>query len=175
MPKFIVSPRVTPIAQDTDMSCWAAALAMLHNWKYPALPKSPKDLATDGGQQFLEYYDFGLPHSADAAQDKFNELVAIYQLSALPLQTYTLDQWLQRLSTNGPLAILADDGQDGNYYTHLLVLEGIDWQSDFSDAIFYIVDPNGGVADTRSAAEIEKLLEAKDVVSLTEMKGCYYP
>ena len=132
-------------------------------------------MATDGGQEFLEYYDNGLPHSADPALDKFRILVSTYSLGALPLQSYSLDAWIQRLKANGPLAILADDGQDGNFYTHLLVFEGFDWQAGFDDAIFYIVNSDGGIADRKGAPDIQRLLEARDVVSLTEMTGFYYP
>jgi hypothetical protein len=148
---------------------------MLQNWKYPALIATPREMAQKGGQQFLEYYETGLPHSDDSSLDKFNVLVSMYQLEPLPLQTYSLAQWRERLETNGPLAILADNGQDGDYYTHILIMEGIDWNADFNDAIFYIVDPNGGIADPKSAAAVESLLEALDVVSLTQMKGWFYP
>lgn len=175
MPRFIISPRTKPIAQDTNMSCWAASLAILHNWKVPALPKSPKQLAAEGGQQFLEFYDFGLPHSADPTLDKFGILVATYHLKALPPQTYSLNQWKQLLESNGPLAILADDSQPGNFYTHILVIEGIEWQTSFDDAIFHVVDPDGGLAIPVSAIELEKRLDASDVVSLTVMKGWCFP
>jgi hypothetical protein len=45
MPTFVVNPKVVAIAQDTDLSCWAAALAMVNNWKYPIPPKSAHDMA----------------------------------------------------------------------------------------------------------------------------------
>jgi Papain-like cysteine protease AvrRpt2 len=175
MPKFIVSPRIKAIAQDTNMSCWAAALAMLHNWKYPVPRKTPKQLAERGGQLFLEYYELGLPHSANPTNDKFGLLVSTYNLKALPPQTYSLNQWKTLLADHGPLAILADAAQDGDYYTHILVIEGIDWESDFNDAIFHVVDPDGGVAIPTNATELAKRLDAKDVVSLTVMKGWCYP
>src|SRR5262245_2825102 len=159
MTRCIISPRVQPIDQAGSRSCWAAALAMLYNWKYPLVPKTPRQLAREGGQEFLEYYDNGLPCSADPNLDKFMELIRVYSLGALPLQSYTLDQWKTRLETNGPLAILAAMGQDQNVYLHMLVMEGIEWENDFSDAIFHIVDPNGGVAGQKSATELARLLE----------------
>lgn len=175
MPKFIVSPRVKPIAQATQMSCWAASLAMLHNWKFPTLPKTAKQLATEGGHEFLDYYEVGLPHSADPSMDKFTKLVSTYNLKALPPQTYSLNQWKSFLEKHGPLAILADGGQDKDFYTHILVVEGIDWQTGFDDAIFHVVDPDGGVSIPTSSAELQKRLDASDVVSLTVMKGWCYP
>lgn len=175
MPKFSVAPQVKAVAQETEMSCWAAVLSMLHNWKNPGVQKTPKQLAKEGGQDFLLYYDRGLPHSANPAYDKFGDLVLEYGLKPLPLQTYSLEQWKSFLEKYGPLGILADGAQDGDRYTHLLLMQGIEWQAGFDDAIFHIVDPNGGLIVPTNAKELQTRLDAKDVVSLASMKGWCYP
>lgn len=175
MPKYIVAPKVTPIAQPSELSCWATALAMLYNWNTVILTKTPEQIAKDGGKEFEGYFQNGLPHSSDSALDKFTLLVSTYKLTALPLQTYTLNQWKGYLEKYGPLAILADDAQQLQYYTHILVIEGIEWTAGFDDAFFHIIDPDGGVSLKMSATELQSRLDAPDAVSLTLMRGWCYP
>lgn len=175
MPTYIISPRITPIDQPSEFSCWATALAMLYNWNTVILTKTPEQIAKDGGKEFEGYFNTGLPHSANPALDKFSLLVSTYSLMALPLQTYTLNQWKDYLEKRGPLAILADDAQGLPYYTHILVIEGIEWTAGFNDAIFHVVDPDGGIALPMSATELQTRLDAPDAVSLTLMRGWCYP
>lgn len=139
------------------------------------MTKTPEQIAKDGGKEFEGYFQNGLPHSSDASLDKFSLLVSTYKLKALPLQTYTLNQWKGFLEKHGPLAILADDAQKKAYYTHILVIEGIDWTTGFDDAIFSVVDPDGGVALGMSATDLQSRLDASDAVSLTQMRGWCYP
>jgi hypothetical protein len=136
-------------------------------------PKSAHDMAQEGGQEFLDYYLNGLPHSSNATLDKFGKLLTTYTLGALPPQTYSLDQWMQLLMAHGPLAILVDAPPDGDHYTHILVLQGIEWQTGFADAIFHIVDPAGGAVVPAAASVVQQRLDANDVVQLSIIKGWY--
>ncbi|MBA3041279.1 MAG: hypothetical protein KJ670_21855 [Alphaproteobacteria bacterium] len=128
---------------------------MIYNYKYPVPGKSLWELAQEGGAEFELYYSEGLPSSADLAIDKYGLLISTYQLFGLPPQTYTLDGWGDFLQRLGPLCVIVDTDAPNNRLNHLVVMQGVEWTSGFSDAWFHLVDTANEIREcserTRSA------------------------
>jgi hypothetical protein len=169
MPGFVLSPSVAPQARDTPMGCWIAGLAMIYNYKYPVPAKSQWQLAQEGGLEFEDYYQSGLP------SDKDGLLLTTYNLASLPPQTYTLEGWLDLLQRFGPLAMTVDATKPDDRLTHVAVLQGVEWQSNFSDARFHLIDTANAKVGTLDAIQFAKILETPDVVERSTLKGFAMP
>jgi hypothetical protein len=148
---------------------------MIYNWKYPVVPKTQLQLAQEGGPEFEDYYQTGLPSTTDPATDKYTLLVQTYQLASLPPQTYTLDAWMRYLQRFGPLAVIVDATGPNDRLLHLAVLQGVEWQTNFSDARFHLVDTANGNVGTLNSAQFAQILETPDVIQQTTMKGFAMP
>lgn len=149
---------VKPIAQTKDMSCWAAAAAMLLSWKN-GIPMAELDVAQLAGDVYVVAFttDQGLPGTAVG-----EFAVALGCVTEAP-QNFTPDAYARLLQGHGPLWI----GTAMFYpttYRHVRVVRGLFGDGTFDGTQATIVDPSGGREYQISLAELGAELEqiAKD-------------
>ena len=122
-------PDLQLINQPTDMSCWAAAAAMVVGWR-DRISIDPTEIAHGTGH--WEQYTSGLYAS------EFPALRDGFRLIAEPLQSFTIDAFRGLLESKGPLWVAADVPG-----FHAIAVTGIygDGSSDGSDTFVRIADP----------------------------------
>lgn len=106
---------VQRIAQPTNVSCWAAAAAMVVGWK-DRMSLSPATIAEFAGRTTKT----GL--NPAAVQDLADQL----ELVSVAPQSYSQAGFRALLEASGPLWVVsAPRGQSGNYSLHAIVVTGI--------------------------------------------------
>jgi N-acetyl-anhydromuramyl-L-alanine amidase AmpD len=122
-------PDLQLVNQPTDMSCWAAAAAMVVGWR-DRISIDPTEIAHGSGH--WEQYTSGLFAS------EFPALRDGFKLDAEPLQSFTIDAIRALLESKGPLWVAADVPG-----FHAIAVTGIygDGSQDGSDTFVRIADP----------------------------------
>ena len=92
------------VPQQTSMSCWAAAAAMVVGWKW-SVCINPEEIASEIG--FWDQYDSGL--TFDNSEDFFQH----WDLTIQPLQTFTV-QGFAGILENGPIWVVTSGGMGGH-------------------------------------------------------------
>ncbi len=153
-----VKYNVVPIAQPSDMSCWAAAATMIHNWK-SGINRSIADVVALGGSRFTAIYNssFDTPPQGIFPPDE----AAFYQAIALRViqgQNPTIQAWGDILRQHGPLSVTVD-AKPNLGFIHALVVTGLDGDGTADNTIVTYIDPDGGQKIDVFFADFLKLYE----------------
>ena len=94
----VIAHSVEPIRQTSPMACWATVCAMMWSWKTEE-PQTPAQAVASLGSPWDDYYleDAGLPPGEEQA---FADACG---MNTLPPANYTIDAWVEMMSTHGPL------------------------------------------------------------------------
>lgn len=132
---------VSPLAQPTDMVCWATAATMLQSWK----DQAGYDISTvmlKAGQTYVDKFNsnFGLSGS-----EKPQFLKAMGLVAEAP-QNFSVQGWAGLMKAYGPLWVTTNEGAGQNFAIHARVLTGIHGDGTPSGTTFKVIDPAGGTA-----------------------------
>jgi hypothetical protein len=135
---------ITPIAQPSLMSCWAAATTILKNWKL-GFQRFIEDVVSDAGSHYLSIHNdsFNTPPTGISRSDE-KAFYAALGLSIVQGLNPTIEGWGELLEQHGPLSV-AVDANPGQGFIHALVVTGLDGDGTAQDTIISYVDPDGGV------------------------------
>jgi hypothetical protein len=138
-----VKHNVIPIAQPSEMSCWAAAATMLHNWK-SGINRSIADVVALAGSRFTAIYNasFASPPQGISPPDE----AAFYRtinLRTIQGQNPTIQSWGDLLRQHGPLSVTVD-AKPNRGFIHALVVSGLDGDGTAQNTIVTYIDPDGG-------------------------------
>jgi ABC-type bacteriocin/lantibiotic exporter with double-glycine peptidase domain len=118
--------KVPLIAQETAMSCWAAAIAMIVSWS-TGIPVTPLQVATSSER--LQQYKHGLDPMDDG-------LFPEWGMTTEAPQTFTADGFMELLRDYGPIWVAAK-----LFAPHIRVVTGFAYDAAPSYGIVYINDP----------------------------------
>lgn len=158
---YSISPTITPIAQPTNMVCWAACGTMLLSWKDRQaydIPTAMQHVGPIWQQRFSANEGLTL-----AQMQAFNTAVG---LSGEAPMCYEPRAILRMLQAHGPLLVIGDDGVDNNLVTHALIVTGITGASSVDNCMVTLVDPATGTRRDLSYMDFSGSMEATDPVTL---------
>lgn len=132
MPLICVGYNVPLVPQSTDMSCWAAGIAMIYGWRN-SLSINPKTIATNaGGISYLDQFK----DRTGGLNPNDTYILKRWGLVSEAPQCYTVEGFADLLQSYGPLWVAsAVPGP------HIRVVTGIDTDEDGRDGIVAINDP----------------------------------
>lgn len=150
---------ITPVKQSSQMSCWAASLAMLHSWRQQS-PIAEKDVVTDLGAPWDIYYET----NAGLQADDVASFADAAGLIAKPPANYTVKGYAELIRDHGPLWITTSDLLSA----HAMIVTGVRGHGDFLDSDLRIVDPATGKTRWIPAADYAHQfeLETRRIVNL---------
>jgi hypothetical protein len=155
---FEVKPSVSPIKQDSPLTCWAAAAAMMASWRGQV--DQPVDAVLEGlGGEWLSAYKAG--QALTVAQ--LRALGQALQLSEEERAPVTVDGLLKLLQDHGPLWVIADDSVENNRLVHARIVTALkgDGTSDSTEVTF-IDTATGDFAPPESFTTFLKKFTASD-------------
>jgi hypothetical protein len=117
---FSVQPAVTAIQQDSPLTCWAAAGAMMASWKQQVSMSIETALGNLGGQWLGAYKS-----NQALTIPELRAFAAVLQLKEEADPVVTVDGMLQMLQKNGPLWVIADDSVADNKLVHARIVTAI--------------------------------------------------
>jgi hypothetical protein len=149
---------VIPIAQPSEMSCWAAAATMIYNWK-SGINQTIAQVVAVAGPRFTAIYDasFAQPPQGISPADE----AAFYQAIGLLViqgQNPTIQSWGDMLQQHGPLSVTVD-AKPSQGFIHALVVTGLDGDGTADNTIVTYIDPDGGQKKDVFFSDFLKLYE----------------
>ncbi len=153
-----VSYVVTPIAQPSEMSCWATAATMLVDWK-TGVQASISEVVGRAGSDFVAIYQASFDDPAqgiDAVHEK--AFYDVLHLSYIQGENPTIQAWADLLRTHGPLSVTVD-ARPPKSLIHALVVTGLSGDGTADGTMMTYIDPSGGVRRDTTFAEFLKLYE----------------
>jgi hypothetical protein len=127
------------IAQPSSMVCWATVFTMLKSWKEQDSYEIDAALVTVGEQ----YVDLFNSNSA-LATSQFLPFLSSAGIQHLAPQNLTIDGWLQRLKTSGPIWVGTMNSTDPGAGLHSRLIRGMTGDGTPGATYFEIIDPDGG-------------------------------
>jgi Papain-like cysteine protease AvrRpt2 len=147
---------VTPIAQSKDMSCWAAAAAMLLTWR-TGISVSEFSAAQQAGATF----EYAFNSNSGLLGAAIADFAAALRLVTEAPQNYDPSGYYDLLAAHGPLWVGTAIFSTTQIYRHVRIVRGIDGDGGFDTSILDIVDPDGGrdyqETVTNFARELEQI------------------
>jgi hypothetical protein len=148
---------VNPVAQTKNWSCWAAAAAMLLQWKN-GIPYSEFQIAQMAGQN----YAIAFTNDTGLNGNEFADFAAALGLATEAPQNFTPAGYESLLRAHGPLWVGSRlDVNTANSRRHIRVLRGISGDGTFDGSTAWVVDPDGGrdyqETVTQFASELEQI------------------
>jgi hypothetical protein len=155
---YRVPGTITPLKQQSPMSCWATVIAMMTEWKeHRSIP--PRAAIAPGGQEFLDKFDRDAGLDAASAGRLYQALALVPITSLNP----TVDGWDQMLRMYGPLYV--DIGFQGFAGTHAIVVTGISGDGSAGGTTITYIDPAYGTIVNRKFSDFLAQYEAPSAVS----------
>jgi hypothetical protein len=155
-----VDPPVGPIAQPTNMVCWAAAGTMMLAWLRRR--SMTIETALDGlGGNWRALFDTN--SGLTAAQ--LRGFVQAVGLSEEGPASFTPEGLARLVSAHGPLFVVGDDTIVDNFVTHLRIVTGVVGDGTSDRTQVEVVDPATGTEQTLRFTAFASNLEAGDVVN----------
>jgi hypothetical protein len=138
-----VAHKVNPIAQPSEMSCWAAAATMLVNWK-SGINRSIPQVVALAGPRFVQIYNssFATP-SIGINQTDEDEFYKSLNLKVVRHSNPTIKSWSDILTKHGPLSVTVD-AVPGRGFIHALLVTALDGDGTAKNTIVTYIDPAGG-------------------------------
>lgn len=136
--KFIVPGTKSPLAQPSNLTCWATAFTIMRSWKDGksyAIGPLLDTLGTKYGNLFKN--NLPLPYS------ETNAFLSTAGLKAAPLRSYPAESWIQLLRSYG-LLFVGSLTQPGTGAGHVRILYGVGGSGDLSTTTMMVLDPDGG-------------------------------
>lgn len=157
---FDVDPAVPLIAQLGNLTCWAAAGAMLLSWR--DRPMTIEEAMRQVGAVWLERFgnNEGLRLDQVSAFTRALGLVQEGPASYLPRGVLNL------LRSHGPLWVIGDDAVADDRLSHVVLVTGIRDADNADIARIILADPDGGRRREISYADFAASMEASDPVAL---------
>jgi len=133
---------VTPLAQPSPMSCWAAATTMLVNWK-SGMSTPIRDVVASAGANFPPIYDasFAVP-PVGIDPDEELQFYSALGLIVVQGQSPTIESWRKILKDNGPLSVTVRSATMG--IPHAVVVTGLEGDGTPDGTLITYNDPDGG-------------------------------
>ena len=154
-------PAVGLIKQPSNLVCWAAAGAMMANWRDRGSATIETVLDDLGGTWRAKFdANQALSVAETVGFTKVLGLVAEGPASYLPIGIARLVQ------TYGPLWVISDDTVENNQLVHVRIVTGITGDGTAETTMVDIVDPDLDQPTTETFAEFARRLEANDVVDV---------
>lgn len=135
---FAISYNVPVVAQSKTMSCWAAAAAMLIQWK-TNLPTSEFAAAKAAGPNFVIAFN----NNTGILGPEIAELARALNLSVEVPQNYNA-QGYRSLLAHGPLWVGTAISSPNRVYRHIRIVAGISGDGTMDGSRLDIIDPDGG-------------------------------
>jgi hypothetical protein len=159
---FDVDPAVALLAQPSELTCWAAAGAMLISWRDRESMTIETALGRLGTPVWLQRFRNG--EGLNLAQvSAFTRALGLRQerpASHLPRGILNL------LRSHGPLWVIGDDAIADNRISHVVIVTGIRDADSPDIARVFLADPDGGRQRELSYADFASSMEALDPVAL---------
>jgi hypothetical protein len=157
---FAVDPPVIPKAQPSNMTCWAAAGAMLLSWRdrVDLTVQSAADRAGAGWRQKLDANQ-GLSAGEIRAYTRAIGLVSE------PLMCYLPRGIARLLRAHGPLWVVGDDAIEANQISHVRIVTGITGDGSAESTRIRFIDPATGSNSEESYIDFTRRMEAADPVA----------
>lgn len=146
-----------PFAQTKDWSCWAAAAAMMLQWKNN-IPVSELDVARMAGPNYV----IAFMNNTGLAGTEFVDFAKSLSLVTEAPQNYNPAGYHALLKAHGPLWVGARlDAGTQKSRRHIRVLRGIVGDGTFDGSTAWVLDPDGGrdyqESMTKFAMELETI------------------
>jgi hypothetical protein len=150
---------VTPINQGKGDLCWAAATAMLLNWKVPGL-NTMQSVASQGGPEFVTLYNNAM-HDASPSEISLDQERRLYTKLSLVVVSGvspTIDGWRNLLASKGPLHVTIKPNGSGGML-HGVLITGLvgDGTADATDVLYN--DPATGTKVRKKVADFVTLYD----------------
>ncbi len=117
---FEVRPAVTALVQSSQLTCWAAAGAMMSAWK-SQVPTTIEAALTELGGQWLELFKTG----QGLTIPELHAFAAALGLKEEEKAVVTIDGMLDLLQKHGPLWVITDDAVDNNKLVHARIVTAL--------------------------------------------------
>ena len=158
---FSVQPSVSVIKQDSPLTCWAAAGAMMASWKLQVSMSIETALGNLGGQWLAAY-------QANQALTipELRAFAAALQLTEEKEPVVTVEGMLKMLQANGPLWVIADDSVENNKLVHARIVTAIkgDGSPDGTEVTF--IDTAAGEVPPESFKTFIQKLTTSDTAGI---------
>lgn len=131
---------LVPVQQPNTWLCWAAANAMMRNWRHQQ-SRTLRDNALDVAQEWADRVD----RNEGIAWADYERFAAQSRMTLMPAQNLTAEGWVHKFhEVAGPIWVAVIPGAITNP-GHVIVLEGIEYDgtSGAGTRMFYI-DPADG-------------------------------
>ena len=158
---FNIDPPIQLIAQPSDLTCWAAAGAMLVGWR-DRVSVTIEDAAQQVGDIWLERFQNNHPLSLEEVS-AYTRAIGLKQeppVSYDPRGIYSL------LRSHGPLWVIGDDAIADNKISHVLLVTGIQDADKPDITRVVLADPDGGTRREVNYTDFASSMEAVDPVTL---------
>jgi hypothetical protein len=154
---YTVDPPVAIVAQPSALLCWAAAGAMLLNWR-DEVTRTVLEAATLAGTGWREKVDAGEGVTASELRG-YARAIGLLEKDASDL---TPQRVLAMLRDFGPLWVIHDDYADNNLLVHARIVVGIVGEGD--EATLKLLDPASSSPVEEALAELAERMSANDTV-----------
>jgi hypothetical protein len=166
---FTVPGAISPLAQPSESTCWAAVVAMMRAWK----SGTPEPISVDG-----EIAKIGAPYTnllsnkQELVTSHKNALFAKLDIVIDPigLASASPDQFLQTMRTFGPLWATVDADLTAKTAAHAKLIYGIRGDGTADGTMLRIIDPRAGTRIEQTfrafSREFEELARSANPVAL---------
>jgi hypothetical protein len=157
-PGFAVFHNVPVVAQTKNMSCWAAAAAMMLSWR-TQIATTERSAARTAGPNFEAIFlaDTGL------RGPEIGDLARALSLRVEAPQNFTAVGYSRLLQAHGPLWVGTAIFYGDRTYRHVRVVRGISGDGTEDGSRLAVIDPAGGrtyeVTVSRFAREMETIAQ----------------
>lgn len=154
-----VRHNVAPINQGKGNLCWAAATAMLLNWKVPGL-HTMQSIATQGGPEFVTLYNNAM-HDASPSEimpDQETRLYTKLSLVVVSGVSPTINGWRNLLASKGPLHVTIKPNGSGGML-HGVLITGLVGDGTAGGTDIFYNDPATGTQVQKKVADFVALYD----------------
>jgi hypothetical protein len=154
-----VQYNVAPINQGKGDLCWAAATAMLLNWKAPGL-NTMQTVASQGGPEFVTLYNNAM-HNASPSEislDQEKRLCAKLSLVVVRGVSPTINGWQNLLTSKGPLHVTIKPNGSGGML-HGVLITGLVGDGTAAGTDILYNDPATGTQVRKKVADFVTLYD----------------
>jgi hypothetical protein len=154
-----VRHKVAAINQGKGNLCWAAATAMLLNWKIPGL-HTMQSVATQGGPEFVTLYNNAMNNASpsEISLDQEKRLYAKLSLTVVTGVNPTINGWRSLLTTKGPLHVTIKTNAVGGML-HGVLITGLVGDGTASGTDVFYNDPATGTQIKKKVTDFVALYE----------------
>jgi Papain-like cysteine protease AvrRpt2 len=144
---------VAAINQGKGNLCWAAATAMLLNWKVPGL-YTMQSVATQGGPEFVALYNNAMNNASpsEISLDQEKRLYAKLNLVVVTGVNPTINGWRNLLSVKGPLHVTIKPNGSGGML-HGVLITGLVGDGTAGGTDIFYNDPATGAQVTKKVVD----------------------